>query len=125
IVAVEVGYFLITVWWPQRKRSKEDNPARLSLVQRVKQAYRSRAVIALSLLTLPYLPIAAWQAPALLNGEVGKTWFQPVSLLSMVDTLGRRFGVNRIPDPFWEAAGACVYAGLVILGLVVVWRLYR
>lgn len=128
IVAVEVGYYLAVVWWPQRNRSKalqENNPVKLNLIQRVKQAYRSRAVIALSLLTLPYLPIALWQARALWDGKVGKTWFQPVGLPEMINTLGRRFGVNRIPDAFWEAAGAWFYGGLVVLGLVVAWRLYR
>ena len=122
VVAVEVIYYLVTVWWPQRYKAKD---GKLSFFQRVKQAYRKRSVIALSLLTLPYLPIAVWQAPAIANGEVGKTWFQPVGLFSMVDTLGRRFGVNRIPDVFWEAVGALVYAGLVVVGLVVVWRLPR
>jgi hypothetical protein len=130
IVAVEVCYFFIVVWRPRRVRAAlagADNPApaRKSIIRRIKEAYKSRAVIALSLLTLPYLPIALWQATALWNGEVGKTWFQPVGPLAMLNTLGRRFGVNRIPDAFWEAAGALVYAGLVVLGLLVVWRLAR
>jgi hypothetical protein len=130
IVAVEVCYFLIVVWWPRRVRATGPDevipaPARKSFIQRLKEAYKSRAVIALSLLTLPYLPIALWQATALWNGEVGKTWFQPVGPLAMLNTLGRRFGVNRIPDELWEAVGALVYAGLVVLGLVVVWQLYR
>ncbi|MDB5079667.1 MAG: hypothetical protein JWP00_1591 [Chloroflexi bacterium] len=130
IVAVEVSYFLVTAWWLQRRRaaaSGEDKPiqVRPALIQRIKAAFRRRAVIALSLLTLPYLPIALWQAPTLMSGEIGKTWFQPVGLPDMLGTLGRRFGVNRIPDGFWEAVGALVYAGLVLLGLIVAWRAYR
>ncbi len=128
IVAVEVGYFWLAFWRPQRRLEKAavapDAP-KLTVIQGVRQAYRSRAVIALSLLTLPYLPIAVWQTRALWDGGIGNTWFQPVSLFSMLDTLGRRFGVNRIPDATWETVGAIVYATLVIVGLVVVWRLLR
>lgn len=128
IVGVEVGYFLIAVWRPSKPTASDPEspgPVRSGFIQRIRAAYRNRAVIALSLLTLPYLPIALWQGQALWNGEVGKTWFQPVGLWSMLDTLGRRFGVNRIPNDFWEAVGALVYAGLVVIGLGVVWRLYR
>ncbi|MBN9388911.1 MAG: glycosyltransferase family 39 protein [Chloroflexi bacterium] len=129
IVAVEVGYFWLAVWWPHRKLEKAiaaatSNAPRLTIFQKIRQAYRSRAVIALSVLTLPYLPLAAWQARALWDGGIGNTWFQPVGFFSMIDTLGRRFGVNRIPDTFWESVGAIVYALLVMGGLLVVWRLF-
>jgi len=87
----------------------------------LKPGTRKLALISLGLLTLPYLPIALWQLVALRDGTVGNGWFQPVGLLEMLNTLGRRFGVNRSLEP-WETIGALTFAGLAGLGLVVIWR---
>ncbi len=106
IVAVEVVYY-----WLTRSSRRDEPPAR-----------RRRARLALGILTLPYLPIALWQSRALLEGGVGKTWFQPVGLFEMLNTLGRRFAVNRIPDPLWETSGALFFAVLAGLGMFVTWR---
>ncbi|HEX2911994.1 MAG TPA: glycosyltransferase family 39 protein [Chloroflexia bacterium] len=106
IVGVEVLYYLLS------------RPSRAS----TPRLYKRRSVIALCLLTLPYLPIAVWQARALWDGGIGKTWFQPVGLLTMLDTLGRRFGVNRIDNYLVETLGALFFAILALLGLLVVWR---
>jgi hypothetical protein len=81
---------------------------------------RRRALISLGLLTLPYLPIAVWQLIALRDGTVGNGWQQPVGLLDMLNTLVRRFGVNRSIEP-WESLGALVFVGLALLGLVAAW----
>jgi mannosyltransferase len=67
-------------------------------------------------------PVALWQIRALWDGTIGKTWFAPVGLPEMVNTLGRRFGVNRIPDLLWEGIGALFYALLVALGIFAVWK---
>ncbi len=80
----------------------------------------NRALISLGLLTLPYLPIAIWQLVALRDGTVGNGWFQPVGPFEMLNTLGRRFGVNRSIEP-WETIGALSYASLAGLGLVIAW----
>ncbi len=101
IVAVEVFYY-----WLSRGHRPQSR----------------RALVSLGLLTLPYLPIALWQARALWDGGIGNTWFQPVGPFDMLNNLARRFGVNRIPDPFWEGVGAVFYAALALLGLIVVWR---
>jgi hypothetical protein len=87
---------------------------------------RRKALIALGCLTLPYLPIAVWQARALWDGTVGETWFRPVGIIDMFNSLGRRFGVNRSTEP-WETLGALAFASLVALGLAVLWfsRSYR
>ena len=118
IVAVEVVYY----WLLARPTVAEQfdpvdsKPARRRLKNRA-------AVVSLGLLTLPYLPIAVWQARALWDGGIGKTWFGPVGLLDMFDTLTRRFAVNRIDDPLLETFGAVLYAGLALLGLIAVWRI--
>lgn len=105
IVAVEVAYYLFTTL----RKADSENPAP-----------RKWVAISLGLLTLPYLPIAIWQLIALRDGTVGNGWFQPVGLLAMFDSLGRRFGVNRSITP-WEEIGALTYAGLAALGLGVAW----
>lgn len=106
IVAVEVVYYFAT--W--RKQKAAETPPR-----------RRRAYIALGLMTLPYLPIALWQLVALRDGTVGKTWFAPVSLPDMFNSLIRRFALNRSPEP-WESLGAYTFLILVVLGLVWLWR---
>ena len=108
IVGVELVYFLA--------QSLRLHPRTWNL----KPETRKLALISLGLLTLPYLPIALWQLVALRDGTVGNGWFQPVGLLEMLNTLGRRFGVNRSLEP-WETIGALTFAGLAGLGLVVVW----
>jgi mannosyltransferase len=87
---------------------------------------RRKALTAFGCLTLPYLPIAVWQTRAIWDGTVGETWFRPVGLLEMFNSLGRRFGVNRSTEP-WESLGALIFAALVALGLAILWgsRSYR
>lgn len=73
-------------------------------------------------MVLLYSPIALWQLRALWDGGIGKTWFAPVSLPEMLNALGRKFSVNRMPDLLWETLGALFYAGLLAVGLWAVWR---
>ncbi len=113
IVAVEVFYYFLY---------RQPESTALTPTGSIRPLNRRRAGIALGCLTLPYLPIALWQARAFWDGGIGKTWFQPVGLFDMLNTLTRRFGVNRINDPWLETLGALLYAGLVGLGLLAVWR---
>ncbi len=117
IVGVEVLYFFL-VFRPKLKflsRSAPGNPSESPA--RLKR----QALISLGLLTLPYLPIALWQLIALKDGTVGVSWFKPVGLLEMLNTLGRRFGMNRSIEP-WESLGAGLFAILAGLGLWAAWR---
>jgi 4-amino-4-deoxy-L-arabinose transferase-like glycosyltransferase len=82
---------------------------------------RKQVLVSLGLLTLPYLPLALWQFVALWDGTVGTTWFVPVSLPDMFNSLIRRFAVNRSLEP-WESLGAYAFLVLVLLGLWAVWR---
>lgn len=114
IVAVEVAYFFLV-------RPYRNSSQLLGLNHLQSLRFKRRAWISLGLLTLPYLPIAIWQMVALWDGGLGKTWFRPVGLPDMLNTLGRRFGVNRIENPLLETSGALLYAALVIVGLFAVW----
>ncbi len=119
IVAVEVFYYFLTRPRP-RKLFRDLHPS--ALIPHPLPLIQRRALISLGLLTLPYLPIAIWQLIAVWDGGLGKTWFRPVGLFEMLNTLGRRFGVNRIEDPLWETAGAIFYATLALLGLFAIWK---
>ncbi len=99
IIAVEIVYFLIN-----------------SRLTRNSKLTHRRALISFGLLTLPYLPIALWQIVALWDGTVGNGWSQPIGLLDIFNTLGRRFGVNRSSEP-WESLGAIAFALLAGFGL--------
>ena len=90
------------------------------------KAGRRRAWLSMGLLTLPYLPIALWQIVALGSGSLGQTWFQPVGLLDMLNSLSRRFGINRaIPSEPWETLGSLLFAILAIGALIFLWYQYR
>lgn len=90
------------------------------------KANSRRAWLSMGLLTLPYLPIALWQVVALGHGSLGQTWFQPVGLLDMLASLGRRFGVNRtIPAEPWETLGSLWFAVLAVGALIFLWYQYR
>ena len=109
IVPVEILYY----WLARPHRS-------------LPKANRRRAWLSMGLLTLPYLPIALWQVVALGNGSLGQTWFQPVGLLDMLGSLGRRFGVNRtIPAEPWETLGSLWFAVLAVGALRFLWYQYR
>jgi mannosyltransferase len=72
--------------------------------------------MATAALVLPYLPIAAWQAPVLIKGaQVG---YQPVTLLAMVLALGEELTWHVIPAPPRWVLGALL--GVAAVGT---WRL--
>ncbi|NWJ44503.1 MAG: glycosyltransferase family 39 protein [Chloroflexi bacterium] len=105
IVGVEIAYYFGLRWY--KKSPNLYNGKRI--------------LISFGLLTLPYLPLALWQLIALWDGTVGATWFVPVSLPEMLNSLLRRFALNRSVEP-WETIGALVFLVLAILGLFKVWR---
>lgn len=109
IVGVEVVYYFAN--WKKHKAVQT-------------RPQRRRSYIALGVMTLPYLPIALWQIVALWDGTVGKTWFAPVSLPDMFNSLIRRFALNRSPEP-WESLGAYTFLILVVVGLGWLWRSRR
>jgi uncharacterized membrane protein len=71
----------------------------LYLTRRSASTRRARVPLALSTaaLVLPYLPIAAWQAPVLLQGA--RVGYQPVALPSMVLALGEQLTWHVDPAP--------------------------
>ena len=71
---------------------------------------------AAAVLTLPYLPIALW-ALRVVSGGVS-TWQPDVGLWEAVHILGVKFAVNR-SEPDIERRGALLYAGLVVVGILV------
>lgn len=77
---------------------------------------RHRAwLIAVALLTLPYVPIALWAGKVVLGAAV--MWQPQVTLWEIVQITGTKFAVNRA-DMVTEDRARLLYAALLVIGAV-------
>jgi uncharacterized membrane protein len=102
---VAVAVFL--AWWPRVRQHKKG------------------AVIALACLTLPYLPLAAWQLPKLLQGFNSGHAFYPLNImaLSLLSDWTYGFGTNAplffVLQPNWvRACCVALLVAVATLGLM-------
>ncbi len=82
------------------------------------KAWRGRErkwLIAVGVLTLPYVPIALW-ALKVIGGQVA-TWQPDVGLWDALRIFGIKFAINRY-DMVTQDRAAILYAGLAILGVL-------
>lgn len=93
---VPVQVVLALVWWPQKRKR-----------------WRG-ALISLACLTLPYLPLAVWQAPLAL--QTRETGFHPYSLGQMIVILLRGWSAGIAS---WGGSWAAVLAGLLAAGALI------
>ncbi|MDI3341785.1 MAG: glycosyltransferase family 39 protein [Sphaerobacter sp.] len=89
------------------------------LVRRVWPGRERGWLLAVAVLTLPYLPIALW-AVRVIGGQVA-TWHSPVGLWAALQIFGVKFAVNRY-DLVVQERAAILYAALAALGVVVLAR---
>ena len=94
---IPLQILLYFIWWP-RSRS-----------------HWKRALVSLGFLTLPYLPLGAWQLPQL--SQARETGFYPYTLGEMAQILisGWSLGITGIGGP----------VGGAVIGLLAAWGLFR
>ncbi|MFN8595184.1 MAG: glycosyltransferase family 39 protein [Anaerolineae bacterium] len=97
IIPVEFGLFLL--WCPPIRRRVRD------------------ALIAFGLLTIPYLPLAIWQLPLVL--QPAATGYGRYTLSEMISILGGGYarGLLTVLPDFWQPLAAGLAAALAVFGL--------
>jgi len=94
---IPLQILLYFIWWPRA------------------HSHWKEALISLGCLTLPYLPLGAWQLPQL--SQVRETGFYPYTLDEMMQILisGWSLGITGTGGP----------VGAAVIGLLAVWGLFR